>query len=624
MSMNRCNNWNVKCPAFDLIWQISLISVNRWTTKTTNPVSRSRKVMETKRSIYLLHHPSSTRTDSPSIVKVSRTTRGERDEEKTNTPWIGRDASDGRNCQCWSKNKEVGESKSRRTSPSRTRCTTSECMCTKWRNEQSARECLWSDRRQSSVSQDEKQLCRDVRESHAVDEWETDDRSCPLEQISQLRRGRKTSRHKHCSLAIEWRRFGTILSLYQQFSDWISFYSTLWTPVQTRTSMVPIGSSASSSTLPLQVSSEHLKNAFDRHMYIASESDLSCSILCYDHVLCYLSNIIDQGTSSEIERNLLRYFSTDQLRQAYEHLHDCLDYVLASLVTAKDHELFKIVQQCSTQLIDGTCLVSVMQTIHRHGLFSSLPIFVAHNWMEMIRHVQNLEKFDRVSASIPTLKEQMSHLKDHLTALHQLVYNFHDPPSGMHCSLAPSNEQCCLRTYCTHNTVMYRSAAMMDSPSSSSWSSLEFDVNPITAMPGFVRNPVTNFLIPTAPEISEMEMSVLSIDEVTSSDEEQESPWPSLALNRSLSCQPTMVHQKSVLVKRHDDLWIYPAGVIKPKANPLFSSTHEATDDHEFSPRVTRASSFDDRFHLSNPPRPLPEKSAKKPRKASNKPSKGS
>ena len=388
--------------------------------------------------------------------------------------------------------------------------------------------------------------------------------------------------------------------------------------------MVPIESSPSSSASPLQVSSEHLRNAFDRHLYIASESDLSTSILCYDHVLCYLSNIIDQGTSSEIERNLQRYFSLDQLRQACEHLHHCFDYVLASLDTVKDRELHEIVQQCSTQLIDGMSLVPVMEMIHRHGLFSSLPIFVAHHWMEMIRHVQNLEKFDRGSAAIPTIREQMSHLKDHLTTLHQLVHNFQHPPSSMHYSLAPSNEQCCLRTYCTHNTVMYRSTAAMDSPSSSSWSSLEFDVHPITSVPGFIRNPVTNFLIPTAPEISEMEMSVLSIDEATSSDEEQESAWPSLALNRSLSCQPTMVHQGSVLVKRHDDLWIYPVGVTKPKANPLFSSTHEAADEHEFPPRFTRANSFDDRFHLPNPPRLLPEKTAKKPRKAPNKQNKGS
>ena len=164
---------------------------------------------------------------------------------------------------------------------------------------------------------------------------------------------------------------------------------------------------------------------------------------------------------------------------------------------------------------------------------------------------------------------------------------------------------------------------MLDSPPYSSWSSLELDVQPITTLHGFIRNPVTNFLIPTAPETSEMDMSVLSIDEVTSSDEEQESDGPSKMLNRSLSCQPTMTHPSSVLVKRHYDLWVYPAGLIKPKTNLLFSSTHEAMDEKKAPPIMTRANSCDDRFHLPNLLHSLPDKSAKKPRKTVTKQSKG-
>ncbi|CAF4143177.1 unnamed protein product [Rotaria magnacalcarata] len=345
---------------------------------------------------------------------------------------------------------------------------------------------------------------------------------------------------------------------------------------------------------PLKASSCHLKAAFDRHLYISSKTDISLSVLCYDGVLCYLSNILGQGSLIEIEENLKRYFSTEEINQAYTNLNSCLTYCLLTLDLNKDHSIYSIIQQCSTDLADSTGLLSVMKTIHENHLFSRLPVFVTNDWLHMIRSIQNLEKLEKATASIINLQRQISNLKENLTPLHQLVQNIDQISSTMESSPPSSpNDQCCLRTYCSHNSTMFHATTSNDSPSSS-WVSLDVETNPIMKFTGFIRNPVTNFMMPTGAPPSEIASSTHSIDDTISSDDDQKSS--SRSLNRSLSSQPSMQTTGSVVVKRDDALWIYPAGVKQPKRSGLFSSVHENTDDYEFGPIRSRANSCGDAF----------------------------
>jgi len=344
-------------------------------------------------------------------------------------------------------------------------------------------------------------------------------------------------------------------------------------------------------TYPLNFLSYHLKKAFDRHLYISSNTVLSLSILCNDGVLCYLSNIIGQGSLIEIEDNLKRFFSSEQINQAYFNLQNSLDYCLSIIDSNKDEYIYNIFEQCLINLIDSTSLISIMEIIYTNKLFSYLPIFVTNDWLHMIRSVQNIEKFDIKSSSISNLQRQMSHLKEHMTSLDHLVKNFYQISSTIQSPLLSSlNDQCCLNTYCTHNTNIYHPTTLMESPASS-WSSLDIDTNPIIPLSGFIRNPVTNFIMPIGPIESEMESSFLSIDSSMSSEEEPE--LSSSLLTRSLSYQPSKQIKGPILVKRADVLWIYPAGNIKPKYNSLFSSVHESTDQCDFKPLFTGANSCD-------------------------------
>jgi hypothetical protein len=371
-----------------------------------------------------------------------------------------------------------------------------------------------------------------------------------------------------------------------------------------KTKMVPIKSSKNSLKSPLEFSSANLQNAFDRHLYISSKSDILLSILCYDGVLCYLSNVIGQGSLNEIDLNLKRYFSIEQINQAYFHLHDCLDYILSILDANKDHSTHNFFHQCSIDLIDSTSLLAIMETIYSNKLFSYLPIFVTHDWIHMIRSVQNLEKLDKTSSYVFHLRDEMLNLKEHLTALHHLVRNFNHFPVTMQSPPLIPNDQCCLRTYCAHNPSMYCSPLSADSSVSSSWSSLDIDINPIiTTVSGFIRNPVSSFLIPTAPAITARKASIFSTDDRISSDDEQDIPSSSI-LNRSLSFQPSSRKTGSIVVKRNDSIWIYPAAVIKPKYNALFSSVHENTDQDKLEPRFTRANSCDNDFPTKKFPKP--------------------
>jgi hypothetical protein len=368
----------------------------------------------------------------------------------------------------------------------------------------------------------------------------------------------------------------------------------------------------------LNISSLQLKSAFDRHLYISSNSVLSLSTLCYDGVLCYLSNIIGQGSLIEIEQNLQRFFSSEQIHQAYKNLHHCLDYCLTILDSNQDQFVYNILQQCSIDLIDSSSLLIIMEILSINKLFSYLPTFVTNDWLHMIRSIQNLEKFDIRSSSMSNLQEQMFHLKERMGSLDHLIRNFNNISSTIQSPLSSSfGDQCCLRTYCTHSTAI---STLTESPSSS-WSSLDIDTKPVTSLSGFIRNPVTNFIMPTGPTETEMESSIVSLDGTMSSDDE--SQVPSKILTRSLSAQPQRKRTGPILVKRADVLWMYPAGVLKAKYNSPISSVYENDDQEEFEPVFKRTNSCDIDFPVEKLQDSLSNKILKKPKKTSRRQTKG-
>jgi hypothetical protein len=202
----------------------------------------------------------------------------------------------------------------------------------------------------------------------------------------------------------------------------------------------------------------------------------------------------------------------------------------------------------------------------------------------MIRNIQELEKIDTPSSlKITYLQEEMINLKENLFSLQQLVDNIKTFPSTINESSIIS-DQCCLRTYCQH-TLNQRLTPMIDSPSSSSWSSLDLEKIPITTfnrtIPGFIRNPVSNFLMPTAPTINE----ITSSNENISSDDEQ-------SINSKSG---------SMVVIREDEVWIYPIGinVRKLKSNSkdfnrsqsMFNPINEINNSNHL---FIRTKSFDD------------------------------
>jgi len=327
----------------------------------------------------------------------------------------------------------------------------------------------------------------------------------------------------------------------------------------------------------LELSSTHIKNTLDHHLYISLTNDSSLSILCYDNILCYLSNIIDHQSINEIEFNLKHYFTYQQLEQAYYNLQNSLHYSLSILNSTTDHYILEIFEECINNLIDSSCLLIIIEKIHKNKLFSYLPIFVTNNW------IQQFEKFDQPSLpKITDLEKQIINLKEHLVSLNQLVDNIQTPPSTIIESLVLP-DQCCLRTYCQH-TLNQRLIPMIDSPSSS-LSSIDVEKPPMTifnrTISGFIRNPVSNFLMPTAPIINE----IISNDENLSSDDEQ-------SINSKTS---------SMVVIREDEVWIYPIGidVRKLKSNSkafnrsqsLFNSINEINDSMD---TLIRPKSFDD------------------------------
>lgn len=363
-------------------------------------------------------------------------------------------------------------------------------------------------------------------------------------------------------------------------------------------------------------SSLQLKKAFDRHLYISSSS-----VLCYDGVLCYLSNIVGHGSLNEVEQNLQRFFSSKQTDEAYEHLHQCLDYCLTIIDRNEDAHVCNLLQQCSNELTNASTLIKVMQNISSNQLFSYLPIFVTDDWLHMIRSVQNIEKLDMRLSSMINLQQQMSHLKDQMGSLDHLVRNFNQISLSIQSPIPSSNDQCCLRTYCTHSTIIHQSSLLSESPSSS-WSSLDVDIHRINPLPGFIRNPVTNFIMPTGPTEPEVESSIISLDGNISSDDEPHVPVKHLT--RSLSFQPQKNHTRPILVRRADVLWMYPAGLVKPKYNSLISSVDESADPGEFERVFKRTNSCDMDFPVKKPQTLPVDKILKKTKKVIKKSAKGS
>jgi hypothetical protein len=197
----------------------------------------------------------------------------------------------------------------------------------------------------------------------------------------------------------------------------------------------------------------------------------------------------------------------------------------------------------------------------------------------MIRNIQDLENIDTPSSStINNLQEQILNLKENLFSLNQLVENIQNLPS----SISTLTDQCCLRTYCQH-TSNQRLTPMIDSPSSSG-SSLDQEKTSLTTfnrtIPGFIRNPVSNFLMPTKPTINEIGSS--SIDDNMSSDDEQ-------SINSKIG---------SMVVMRDDDLWIYPIGVNVRKSKSKFQGYNRSISlfdsINETNDLFIRRKSFDD------------------------------
>ena len=296
----------------------------------------------------------------------------------------------------------------------------------------------------------------------------------------------------------------------------------------------------------LDFSSGHLKNALGHHLYITFTNECSLSVLCYDNILCYLSTAIDHGSINEIETNIKRYFTSEQFEQAFEHLRHSLDYALAVLNSSSDYQIIEALEECRENLVNSSYLLPVIEMIERKKLSSYLPTFVTNDWMHMIRQIQDLEKIDTPSSKIHHLEEEMNHLKEQLSFLNDLVSHVNTLPSIIDESSLVT-DQCCLRTYCQH-AFNQRLTPMMDSPSSS-WSSLELERSPMMlfnrTIPGFIRNPVSNFLMPARPTINEITSSNYIHDENLSSDDEQ-----------SISSRTG-----SMVVIREDEVWIYPAGV---------------------------------------------------------------
>jgi len=354
-----------------------------------------------------------------------------------------------------------------------------------------------------------------------------------------------------------------------------------------------------SNVLLSDISPATIDNVFKHDLHLSLTNNSSYSILCYDTVLCYLSNIIEYSTTDEIQLNLQRYFTCKQIEQAYYRLQNAIQYTLTVLKSSIESQIIDHLQGCLGKLIDSSCLLTSIEILHQKNLFSYLPLFVTNDWIHMIRYIQNIEKIDRSSSTttittpstkINDLQDEMNYLKEHIYSLEQLVEELKVIPTTYNDSTNLS-DRCCLRTYCQHATNQ-RSMSIFDSPSSS-WSSLDLDKPTLTTTlnrtkAGFIRNPVSNFLMPTTPStINEINSSMNVNDDNSSSDDEQS----------------TNSKSGSMVVIREDDVWIYPIGVdvrrrkSKPKdfffrSQSLFNPIHDRYENN--TEKFIRQKSFDD------------------------------
>lgn len=330
----------------------------------------------------------------------------------------------------------------------------------------------------------------------------------------------------------------------------------------------------------------------DHCLYISSTKNSTKSVLCYDDVLCYLSNVIGHGSREEIQSNLKRYFTDEQLEKAFSNLKDSIGYSLNSLRQNNTSDQSISLLQCLDNLTHESSLLSTMEKIERFRLTPLLPTFVTNDWLSMIRNIQDLEKIDSPSSSkeikcespsqVKTVKEQLSSLNELLESIRRFsLTSFCEPVNSL-------NDQCCLRSNCSHGQNL-RFTSSFDSPTSSSRSSLELErpqINTIRqVVPRFIRNPVSNFLMPMTPvNRKEIGLSDTSVDDTSSGDDEYRT-------NGKIS---------SFVVVRDADLWIYPAGLEQKKSDKkreyhrsqsMFTAI---VDNPSKKPIFSRGKSFDD------------------------------
>ncbi|CAF0738483.1 unnamed protein product [Didymodactylos carnosus] len=356
-----------------------------------------------------------------------------------------------------------------------------------------------------------------------------------------------------------------------------------------------------------------LLNALEHKLHVSNENG---SVLCHDNALCYLSNIIAQGSTQEIEFHLQDYFTNDELETSRWHLFNCIDYCLCN---ENNNYLQKIFQECINNLQNrqqslSLLLISTIQTLYNNNLFDCLPTFVANDWISMIRKIQNMEKIDDMSirAKDQNFVEQMVNLKEHLTKLCNIVMSSNENISPK--MQQNSNEFCCLQSYCSH-TSLYRQPSytrrsslitsslhgdLIDSnnqmimdfvsvddilpPQSSTDSSIAGSYHPTiddlneteennsnlfkgycNGPVGYIRNPVSNFVIPTMyakdkndHSMKDMEIIDNLVETGTSTNHDDYLLDNFRNSNQYLQRTSSIQSSGPVLIKHETDLWVYP------------------------------------------------------------------
>lgn len=266
-----------------------------------------------------------------------------------------------------------------------------------------------------------------------------------------------------------------------------------------------------------------------------------------DPVLCYLSNVIGQETVEQIDLNLNRYFSLEQIRNSTTQFREIFLKIRSSLNSRTDRIVEEKLNFLWEKLSDHSNLALVFENLQVYQIFELFPVFVSDRCFEIVgkpndsmrKTVEDLVK--RFSCEFSSLEKR-------------ICPNSCDDPFSL--------DQCCLTSNCQHNSLVAGSNDQVDFSLSSSCSSIDFDRSS-TENFQFVRNPVTNFLIR------------LDFDEPTEN-----------KLTRAFSCQPTNFRRNSFLVKRKEDFWIFPAASNRGKVQREISQ----------KPFLSRAKSLNETF----------------------------